>query len=89
MKVEEGGQLHARAALPPGPLGGPQSRSRCCEEEKNLTLAGNRTPAVQPIARRSTDWAIPTGNKWKLNGAVHQLRKGFRKVYFSVMSILH
>jgi hypothetical protein len=40
-------------------LGGPQSQSGRCGEEKNLTLAGNRTPAIQPVARRCTDWAIP------------------------------
>jgi hypothetical protein len=30
-------------------LGGPQSRSGRCGEEKNLASAGNRTPAVQPV----------------------------------------
>jgi hypothetical protein len=29
-------------------------------EDKNLSPAGNRTPVVQPVARRYTDWAIPT-----------------------------
>jgi hypothetical protein len=41
-------------------LGGPQSRSGRCGGERNLALAGNRTPAVQPVARRCTDWAVPT-----------------------------
>jgi hypothetical protein len=36
-------------------LGGSQSRSGGCVEEKNLTPAGNRNPAVQPIARRYPD----------------------------------
>jgi hypothetical protein len=31
-------------------LGGPQSRSERHGEEKNLASAGNRTPAVQPVA---------------------------------------
>jgi hypothetical protein len=35
-----------------GRLGGPQSRSGCCGTEKNLTFSGNRTPAVQALARR-------------------------------------
>jgi hypothetical protein len=29
-------------------------------KEKNLLLAGNRIPTVQPVARCYTDWAIPT-----------------------------
>jgi hypothetical protein len=39
-------------------LGGPQGRSGRCGEEKNLASAGNRTPAVQLVARRYTDWVI-------------------------------
>jgi hypothetical protein len=31
-------------------LGGSQSRSGCCGEQKHLVLAGNQTPAVQPVA---------------------------------------
>jgi hypothetical protein len=34
-------------------LVGPQSRSGNCGEEKNLTFAGNRAPAVQPLAQIS------------------------------------
>jgi hypothetical protein len=41
-------------------LGGPQSWPGRYAEEKNLAPAGNRTPAVQPVARRYTDWVIPT-----------------------------
>jgi hypothetical protein len=26
--------------------------------EKSLALVGNRTPTVQPVARRYTDWTI-------------------------------
>jgi hypothetical protein len=60
------GQLHARAALPQRKspqypldkkLGGPQSRSGSYEE-KSHAPAENRTPAVQPVACRYTDWAI-------------------------------
>jgi hypothetical protein len=36
-------------------LGGPQSRSGRCGEEKNLALAVNQTPAIQPVSRRYTD----------------------------------
>jgi hypothetical protein len=36
-------------------LGGPQSRSGRCQE---------KTPAVQALARRCTDWAIPARIDW-------------------------
>jgi hypothetical protein len=40
-------------------LGGPQNRSGRCGEEKHLALAGNPTPAVQPVARRdATDTGV-------------------------------
>jgi hypothetical protein len=38
-------QLHAPAALPPGPLGGPQSRSGRYGEVKIVYTTGTRTPA--------------------------------------------
>jgi hypothetical protein len=38
-------------------LGGPQSRSGLCGEDENLTIVENRTPVVQPVDRRHTDWA--------------------------------
>jgi hypothetical protein len=38
-----------------GWVGGPQSQSGHHGEEKNLGPTGNRTPAVQPIARHYTD----------------------------------
>jgi hypothetical protein len=39
-----------------------QSQSlRCGEENISLTCARNRTPAVQPTARRYADLAIPGG----------------------------
>jgi hypothetical protein len=55
--MEVSGQLHALTTLPPGThwMGdwvGPQSRSGCCGEEKNLATAGNGTPAVQTVAHR-------------------------------------
>jgi hypothetical protein len=40
-------------------LGGSHSRSGRCGGEKNITIARNRTRAVQHVARRYTDWAIP------------------------------
>jgi hypothetical protein len=42
-------------------LGGPQSRSRRGGEEKNSQPPPGiepRTPIVQPVAQRYTDWAI-------------------------------
>jgi hypothetical protein len=40
-------------------LGGPQSRSKRCGLEKILVATGNPTPALQSIAHRYTDCAIP------------------------------
>jgi hypothetical protein len=40
-------------------LTGPESLSGRCEKEKNFVPTGNRTPVVQPVTRRYTDWAIP------------------------------
>jgi hypothetical protein len=51
-------------------LDGPQSRSGRCEEEKNLAPFGNRIPAVQPVACRYTDWAIPIHEKKKKNNII-------------------
>jgi hypothetical protein len=46
-------------------LGGPQSQSWCCEEDKNLALVRNWTPAIQLVTQCYTDWAVPTVNlKW-------------------------
>jgi hypothetical protein len=67
--MEVSGQLHAPAALPPEEmpryqldrrLGEPQSPSGRCGEEKSLAPVRIITLAVQPIARRYTDWAILT-----------------------------
>jgi hypothetical protein len=41
-------------------LGGSQSWPGRYGEEQNLVPAGNMTPVVQPVARRYTDWAVPT-----------------------------
>jgi hypothetical protein len=41
-------------------LGRPQSPSGRCGEQKNLAPVGNRIPAFLFLARRCTDWAIPT-----------------------------
>jgi hypothetical protein len=41
-------------------LGGSQSQSGCCWEERNVfSSAGNQTHAVQPVVHCCTDWAIP------------------------------
>jgi hypothetical protein len=47
-------------------LDGPQGRSGGCGEEKILALKGDWSPAVEPIARRYTDWAIPTPTNTKV-----------------------
>jgi hypothetical protein len=39
-------------------LGGPQGQSRRCRKEKDLTLGGNHTRAVQTVARRYTKLLI-------------------------------
>jgi hypothetical protein len=82
--VEVSTQPHAPTILPRGKspwypldrrLGGPQSRSGRGGEEKNSQPRRElnpRTPIVQPVALRYTDWAImahkpPSGaevNKW-------------------------
>jgi hypothetical protein len=48
-------------------LVGPQSRSRCCGEDKFLSLARNRIPAAQPVVRRYTNWAIPAPDMYVKN----------------------
>jgi hypothetical protein len=62
------GRLHNPTVLPAGKeppypldrkLQMPQSRSGSYAEEKNLTPTENWTPAVQPVARYFTNWAIP------------------------------
>jgi hypothetical protein len=69
--MEVSGQLQAPAALPLGKnpwypldrrLDGPQSRSGRGGEEKKIPSPrwelNPRTPIVQPIAQRYTDWVI-------------------------------
>jgi hypothetical protein len=63
--MEVSGQLHAPAALPPGkgppvPIRegdrrAPESVWTLWRKDKSCT-AGNRIQAVQPVARRYTDW---------------------------------
>jgi hypothetical protein len=72
--MEASGQLHAPAALPSGkeppvPMEqeagwAPEPAWTLWSKEKCLSPAGNRTPAVQPVAHRYTDWAIPA--PWKI-----------------------
>jgi hypothetical protein len=55
--MEVSGQLHALAVLPLVPIGWEtewcQNRLEPCEEKKNLLPhAGNRTPAIEAVARR-------------------------------------
>jgi hypothetical protein len=67
--MEVSSLLHVSAPLPPGkePPGTHSIASWMCPEhfwmlhrrEKSLAPAGNRTPGVQPIARRYADWTIP------------------------------
>jgi hypothetical protein len=71
--------LYTRVPSPRYPLdmrlGGTQNRSGRCGEEKTLTPTENRAPAVQPLARRFVDWAIPTPLKMytKYNIKVNQM----------------
>jgi hypothetical protein len=69
--MEVSGQLHVPGDLPQGnrlwypldkKLGGPQSQSGRCGQEKNLASAGNRTPAVQPVAIPSEPKTLPEIN---------------------------
>jgi hypothetical protein len=63
--MEVSGQLHAPATLPPGkePLGthwigrweGLRADQDVREKRKSVASVGNRTPTVQPVARRYTD----------------------------------
>jgi hypothetical protein len=62
-------------------LGGPQSRSRHGGEEKNSQPhreSNSKTPIVQPVAQRYTDWAIAAllDNKYRTeNNLVYLLNK--------------
>jgi hypothetical protein len=59
--MEMSGHLHALGTFPQGNrpwysldrrLGGPQSQSGSCGEDKSLAPAGNQTLAIQPVACR-------------------------------------
>jgi hypothetical protein len=39
-------------------LGASRNQSGRCGEEENIVPVGTRTSAIQPVARRYTDWAI-------------------------------
>jgi hypothetical protein len=54
-----GGQFHAPAALPPGKKPCTHCIGRWVGAE-NLTATGIRSPTVQPVASRYTDYAIPS-----------------------------
>jgi hypothetical protein len=66
--MEVSDQLHAPAPLPPGErtagtrwVGGwvgPRAYLDAVKKRKSLSPAANRTPAVQPVARRCTDWVV-------------------------------
>jgi hypothetical protein len=62
-------KLHAPAALPPVLIGweagrAPEQVWTLLRREKSLALAGSRTPAVQPIARRQN--LIIEWNGWRI-----------------------
>jgi hypothetical protein len=79
--MEVGSQLHTPAALVRGKSpwyllhrrqGGPQSRSKRYGEEKNKScLAGDRTRAVETVARPYVDWAIPTPQNTNIPITIH------------------
>jgi hypothetical protein len=64
--MEVSGQLHAPTALFPGKVPRyPYDRKLVWtmrNREIFFALVGNQTPAVQPVARHYTDWAIPAPN---------------------------
>jgi hypothetical protein len=53
-------------------LGGPESLSGCCREEKNLFLVGIWTLAVSPVTQCYTSWAFPTPG-WTYNLKIIQV----------------
>jgi hypothetical protein len=61
--------LYSRGAVPSthgtGGCMSPEPVWTLWRREKSLVPAGNRTPAVQPVTRHYTDWAIWTPHKHK------------------------
>jgi hypothetical protein len=66
--MEMSGQLHSLAALLPekepgthmlGGWVGPRAGLDVVGKRKSLACAGNRTPVVQPVARREAERTIP------------------------------
>jgi hypothetical protein len=90
--MEVSGQLHSPAALLPrkeplvplgSRLGGPQSRSGHCGEQTN------RTPVVQPVARRCTDWAIPASEKITLWSFINFILLSWRNFNWKSLHLLY
>jgi hypothetical protein len=63
-------------------LGGPQSRSGRCGEGKNLSHAGNRTPAVHPTARHYINWAIPVITLWIVQWNWVNFKSFYRSLFY-------
>jgi hypothetical protein len=68
------GRFTPRGKIPWNPLDrrlvGPQTLSRRGGEEKNfqpLRESNPRTPIVQPVAQRYTDWVVAALTLWKYN----------------------
>jgi hypothetical protein len=85
------GQLHAPAALPPGekppvPIGqeagwAPEPVSKLWSTEISLAPAGNRIPAVQPVARRYTNRAILTSTWMDWTSKINYIMQGKGKAF--------
>ena len=76
-----GGQHHAPANLPPVKTRYPLYRRMCGPQAQvwtgaeNLAFTGIRSPTVQPVAIRYTDWAILAPD-W-FNESVSKFVRGF------------
>jgi hypothetical protein len=56
--MEVSGQLHSATALPPVAIEEEAAWAPDAVEKRKFAPDGNLTPLVQPLVRRSTDWAI-------------------------------